>query len=128
MNDAVVQLLDDFSMVTFTPLDVSEEESIEDLLLQVDMAIQVGAGRCRRRAAGRRRRAGRGGRRASRAAAAAPASRRRRRGRDALPCTRLVPAPPPPWTTRRLSPQYGEDQEVKAQELGDMADPVEPDD
>jgi hypothetical protein len=44
LNDAVVQLLDDFSMVTFTPLDISDEESIEDLLLQIDMAIQVGRG------------------------------------------------------------------------------------
>ncbi|EFN59536.1 hypothetical protein CHLNCDRAFT_48498 [Chlorella variabilis] len=42
LNDSVVQLLDDFSMVTFTPLDISEEESIEDLLLQIDMAIQYG--------------------------------------------------------------------------------------
>jgi hypothetical protein len=42
LNDAVVQLLDDFSMVTFTPLDISDEESIEDLLMQIDMAIQVG--------------------------------------------------------------------------------------
>lgn len=43
LNDAVVQLLDDFAMVTFTPLDISDEESVEDLLLQIDMAIQVGA-------------------------------------------------------------------------------------
>lgn len=42
LNDAVVALLDDFSMVTFTPLDISDEESVEDLLLQIDMAIQYG--------------------------------------------------------------------------------------
>ena len=41
LNDAVVQLLDDFSMVSFVPLDITDEESIEELLLQVDMAIQV---------------------------------------------------------------------------------------
>lgn len=50
LNDAVVQLLDDFSMVTFTPLDISEEESIEDLLMQIDMAIQVGGGSVREHA------------------------------------------------------------------------------
>lgn len=43
LNDAVVSLLDDFSMVNFTTLDISDEESVEDLLLQIDMAIQVGA-------------------------------------------------------------------------------------
>jgi GTPase SAR1 family protein len=42
LNDAVVQLLDDFAMVTFTPLDINDEESVEELLLQIDMAIQYG--------------------------------------------------------------------------------------
>lgn len=37
----VAQLLDDFSMVSFTPLDVTDEESIEACLQQVDSAIQV---------------------------------------------------------------------------------------
>ncbi len=31
-----------FLQVTFSPLDISDEESIEDLLLQIDMAIQYG--------------------------------------------------------------------------------------
>ena len=39
----VVQLLEDFSMVHFTTLDISDEESIEALLQSIDMAIQVGS-------------------------------------------------------------------------------------
>lgn len=42
LNGAVAQLLDDFSMVSFVPLDISDEESIEAVLQQVDMAIQYG--------------------------------------------------------------------------------------
>ena len=38
----MVQLLDDFSMVNFLTLDITEEESIEACLQQVDMCIQVG--------------------------------------------------------------------------------------
>ena len=53
LNDAVVQLLDDYAMVSFTPLDISDEESIEDLLLQIDMAIQVRASKRSCRLAGR---------------------------------------------------------------------------
>lgn len=34
--------LDDYSMVGFVPLDVRDEERINDLLLQVDMAMQYG--------------------------------------------------------------------------------------
>ena len=37
----MIQLLDDFSMVSFVPLDITDEESVEELLLQVDMAIQA---------------------------------------------------------------------------------------
>ena len=42
LNSAVTHLLDDFSMVAFTPLDITDEESIEECLLQVDGAIQYG--------------------------------------------------------------------------------------
>lgn len=41
LNMAVAQLLDDFSMISFTPLDNTDEESVEYLLLQIDSAIQV---------------------------------------------------------------------------------------
>ena len=42
LNEALCRLLDDFDMVSFVPLDVSDEESVERLLLQVDHAIQFG--------------------------------------------------------------------------------------
>lgn len=42
LNDAIVGLLDEFAMVSFTPLDISDEESINEALLVVDMAIQYG--------------------------------------------------------------------------------------
>lgn len=42
MNAAVSQLLDNFSMVSFIPLDITDEDSIEECLLQVDGAIQFG--------------------------------------------------------------------------------------
>lgn len=41
LNDVIVNLLDEFAMVSFTPLDISDEDSIEAALLQVDTAIQV---------------------------------------------------------------------------------------
>ena len=34
--------IDDYSLVKFLPLDVSDEESIGDILIQIDMAIQYG--------------------------------------------------------------------------------------
>ena len=34
--------IEDYSLVKFLPLDMSEEESINDLLLQIDNAIQYG--------------------------------------------------------------------------------------
>ncbi|RUS80690.1 hypothetical protein EGW08_011556 [Elysia chlorotica] len=42
LNKAMAQLLDDFSLVHFVPLDYSEEENINDVLIQVDMTIQYG--------------------------------------------------------------------------------------
>lgn len=35
LNAAVASLLDEYSLVSFTPLDISDEESIGDALLQV---------------------------------------------------------------------------------------------
>jgi hypothetical protein len=34
--------LDEYSLVSFVPLDISDEESIGEVLLQIDMAIQYG--------------------------------------------------------------------------------------
>ena len=34
--------IDDYSLVRFLPLDISDEESINDVLLQIDTAIQYG--------------------------------------------------------------------------------------
>ena len=40
----VVQLLEDYSMVNFSTLDITDEESIEELLQSIDLAIQVNPG------------------------------------------------------------------------------------
>jgi GPN-loop GTPase len=40
LNRAMGALLDDFSMVQFVPLDVTDDESIATLLLQADLALQ----------------------------------------------------------------------------------------
>ncbi|GAB4822828.1 hypothetical protein N2152v2_009874 [Parachlorella kessleri] len=42
LNAAVVQLLEDYSMVNFSMLDITDEESIEELLQSIDLAIQYG--------------------------------------------------------------------------------------
>mmetsp|Transcript_26426 Transcript_26426/g.57647 ORF Transcript_26426/g.57647 Transcript_26426/m.57647 type:complete len:277 (+) Transcript_26426:143-973(+) len=42
LNRAVASLLEEFSLVSFVPLDITNEDSIGDVLLQVDMAIQYG--------------------------------------------------------------------------------------
>lgn len=42
LNDAIVGLLDEFAMVSFTPLDIRDEESVSEALLVVDTAIQYG--------------------------------------------------------------------------------------
>ncbi len=42
MNAAVAGLLDEYSLVSFLPLDISDEDSIGEVLLQIDMAIQFG--------------------------------------------------------------------------------------
>lgn len=40
LNEALGMLLDDFGMVQFVPLDISDEESIGNLVLHIDMCLQ----------------------------------------------------------------------------------------
>lgn len=40
LNEAMGNLLDDFNMVQFVPLDVTDEDSLATLLLRVDLALQ----------------------------------------------------------------------------------------
>ena len=42
LGPCAVFQLDDYSLVRFIPLDSTSEESISDLLLQIDFAIQYG--------------------------------------------------------------------------------------
>lgn len=42
LNKAMAQLLDDFSLVHFLPLDYNDEENISDLMIHVDSTIQYG--------------------------------------------------------------------------------------
>ncbi|GFR41654.1 hypothetical protein Agub_g2396 [Astrephomene gubernaculifera] len=42
LNTAMAGLLDEFSLVSFLPLDITDEDSIADILGQIDMAIQYG--------------------------------------------------------------------------------------
>lgn len=42
LTDAICQLLDDYSMVSFVPLNMLDEESVEHVLATVDHAIQYG--------------------------------------------------------------------------------------
>lgn len=42
LNRALAQLLDDYSLVNFLPLDISDEDSIHHVLCQIDNSIQFG--------------------------------------------------------------------------------------
>jgi GPN-loop GTPase len=42
LSDAISQLLDDYSMVSFVPLNIKDEDSLEHVLATVDHAIQYG--------------------------------------------------------------------------------------
>lgn len=42
LNNALADVIENFSMVQFIPLNRTEEESIEHLLVQIDNAIQYG--------------------------------------------------------------------------------------
>ena len=42
LNEAIVQLIEDYSMVSFLPLDQTDEESINRVLACIDNAVQYG--------------------------------------------------------------------------------------
>lgn len=42
LNRALSQLIEDYSMVSFLPLDPQDEDSIEQIVLAIDMATQYG--------------------------------------------------------------------------------------
>lgn len=42
LNEAIVQLIDDFNMVAFTPLNITRESSVQRVLAQIDFALQYG--------------------------------------------------------------------------------------
>jgi hypothetical protein len=42
LNKALVKIIDDYSLVKFHPLDVSDEDSINDILLIIDNVLQYG--------------------------------------------------------------------------------------
>lgn len=42
LNNALAQIIEDFSMVQFIPLDNTDEESVLNVLQQIDNAIQYG--------------------------------------------------------------------------------------
>ncbi|ESO84650.1 hypothetical protein LOTGIDRAFT_204706 [Lottia gigantea] len=42
LNSSLAQMIDDYSLVKFIPLDVNDEENFNDLLIQIDLAIQYG--------------------------------------------------------------------------------------
>jgi len=42
LNEAMLGVIEDYAMIRFQPLNVFDEESLQDLLLRVDMTIQYG--------------------------------------------------------------------------------------
>lgn len=42
LSEAIGQLIDSFSLVRFTPLDIDDEESVNDVLMMIDNVIQYG--------------------------------------------------------------------------------------
>lgn len=42
LNKAIARVIDDYSLVKFQPLDVSDEDSINDILLVIDNILQYG--------------------------------------------------------------------------------------
>lgn len=42
LNVELTKLLDDYDMVSFIPLDITDEDSVDALMLQVDNAIAYG--------------------------------------------------------------------------------------
>ncbi|KAL5016884.1 hypothetical protein ScPMuIL_006473 [Solemya velum] len=42
LNSAMASMVEDYSLVKFLPLDASDDDSLNDILMQIDMAIQFG--------------------------------------------------------------------------------------
>lgn len=42
LNHSIASLIDDFSLVKFLPLDITDEDSVNDILIQIDSSIQYG--------------------------------------------------------------------------------------
>ena len=42
LNSALAQIIEDYSMVQFIPLDSTDEDSVANVLLHIDHAIQYG--------------------------------------------------------------------------------------
>lgn len=42
MTNALGKVLDDFSLVRYVPLNINNEESLTDVLIQTDFALQYG--------------------------------------------------------------------------------------
>ena len=40
LNDAIVGVIDSFSLVAYQPLDITDEESIMDVIMQIDNMVQ----------------------------------------------------------------------------------------
>lgn len=42
LNSSIAKMIDDYSLVKFLPIDISDEDTINDVLIQIDTAIQYG--------------------------------------------------------------------------------------
>lgn len=42
LNSSIAKMIDDYSLVKFLPMDISDEDTINDVLIQIDTAIQYG--------------------------------------------------------------------------------------
>ncbi|XP_022341179.1 GPN-loop GTPase 3-like [Crassostrea virginica] len=42
LNSSIAKMIDDYSLVKFLPMDISDEDTINDILIQIDTAIQYG--------------------------------------------------------------------------------------
>jgi GTPase SAR1 family protein len=42
LNDTIASIVDEYSLVNFVPLNISDEDSIDEVLLQVDLCLQYG--------------------------------------------------------------------------------------
>ena len=42
LSDSLAKMIDDYSLVKFLPLDITDQETLGDIMLQVDMSLQYG--------------------------------------------------------------------------------------